>query len=68
MIDDGEAQQIKRDYLEILESLLKIIQAKAKEKGLEASKDIHIYSSSSKVYEGTLGESPSKNLLTPTIV
>ncbi len=68
MIDDGEAQQIKRDYLEILESLLKIIQAKAKEKGLEASKDIHIYSSSSKVYEGTLGQSPSKNLLTPTIV
>ncbi|MHC5728334.1 MAG: hypothetical protein ACYTXY_30315, partial [Nostoc sp.] len=68
MIDDGEAQQIKRDYLEILESLLKIIQAKAKEKGLEPSQDIHIYSSSSKVYQGTLGESPSKNLLTPTIV
>lgn len=68
MIDDGEAKEIKRDYLEILESLLKIIQAKAKEKGLEASKDIHIYSSSSKVYEGTLGQSPSKNLLTPTIV
>ena len=68
MIDDGEAKEIKRDYLEILESLIKIIQAKAKEKGLEASKDIHIYSSSSKVYEGTLGQSPSKNLLTPTIV
>jgi hypothetical protein len=68
MIDDGEAKEIKRDYLEILESLLKSIQAKAKEKGLETSKDIHIYSSSSKVYEGTLGQSPSKNLLTPTIV
>ncbi|MHC5821462.1 MAG: hypothetical protein ACYT04_37740 [Nostoc sp.] len=68
MIDDGEAKEIKRDYLEILESLLKIIHAKAKEKGLEPSQDIHIYSSSSKVYQGTLGESPSKNLLTPTIV
>lgn len=68
MIDDGEAKEIKRDYLEILESLLKIIHAKAKEKGLEPSHDIHIYSSSSKVYQGKLGESPSKNLLTPTIV
>lgn len=68
MIDDGEANEIKRDYLEILESLLKLIHARAKEKGLDPSKDIHIYSSSSKVYQGTLGESPSKNLLTPTIV
>ena len=68
MIDDGEAKEIKRDYLEILESLLQIIHAKAKEKGLDPSKDVHIYSSSSKVYQGTLGESPSKNLLTPTIV
>ena len=68
MIDEGEAKEIKRDYLEILESLLKLIHAKAKEKGLDPSKDIHIYSSSSKVYQGTLGESPSKNLLTPTIV
>ncbi|MHC5862721.1 hypothetical protein [Nostoc sp.] len=68
MIDDGEAKEIKRDYLDILESLLKLIHAKAKEKGLDPSKDIHIYSSSSKVYQGTLGESPSKNLLTPTIV
>ncbi|MHC0068353.1 hypothetical protein ACWATR_36735 [Nostoc sp. UIC 10890] len=68
MIDDGEAKEIKRDYLEILESLLKLIHAKAKEKGLDPSKDVHIYSSSSKVYQGTLGESPSKNLLTPTIV
>ncbi|MHC5770785.1 MAG: hypothetical protein ACYTXI_35450 [Nostoc sp.] len=68
MIDDGEAKEIKRDYLEILESLLKLIHAKAKEKGLDPSKDVHIYSSSRKVYQGTLGESPSKNLLTPTIV
>ncbi|MHC5754964.1 MAG: hypothetical protein ACYTXF_30855 [Nostoc sp.] len=68
MIDDGEAKEIKRDYLEILESLLKLIHAKAKEKGLDPSKDVHIYSSSNKVYQGTLGESPSKNLLTPTIV
>jgi uncharacterized protein YjbJ (UPF0337 family) len=68
MIDEGEAKEIKRDYLEILESLLQIIHAKAKEKGLDPSKDVHIYSSSSKVYQGTLGESPSKNLLTPTIV
>ncbi|ODG99638.1 hypothetical protein A4S05_37265 [Nostoc sp. KVJ20] len=68
MIDDGEAKEIKRDYLEILESLLKLIHAKAKEKGLDPSKDIHIYSSSSKVYQGILGESPSKNFLTPTIV
>ncbi|MCW5318241.1 hypothetical protein GTQ43_32260 [Nostoc sp. KVJ3] len=68
MIDDGESKEIKRDYLEILESLLKLIHAKAKEKGLDPSKDVHIYSSSSKVYQGTLGESPSKNLLTPTIV
>lgn len=68
MIDDGEAKEIKRDYLDILESLLKLIHAKAKEKGLDPSKDVHIYSSSSKVYQGTLGESPSKNLLTPTIV
>lgn len=68
MIDDGEAKEIKRDYLEILESLLKLIHAKAKEKGLDPSNDVHIYSSSSKVYQGTLGESPSKNLLTPTIV
>lgn len=68
MIDEGEAKEIKRDYLEILESLLKLIHAKAKEKGLDPSKDVHIYSSSSKVYQGTLGESPSKNLLTPTIV
>lgn len=68
MIDDGEAKEIKRDYLEILESLLKLIHAKAKEKGLDPSKDVHIYSSSSKVYQGTLEESPSKNLLTPTIV
>ncbi|MEH1887582.1 hypothetical protein [Nostoc sp.] len=68
MIDDGEAKEIKRDYLDILESLLKLIHAKAKEKGLDPSKDVHIYSSSSKVYQGTLGESPSKNFLTPTIV
>lgn len=68
MIEDGEANEIKRDYLDILESLLKLIHAKAKEKGLDPSKDVHIYSSSSKVYQGTLGESPSKNLLTPTIV
>jgi uncharacterized protein YjbJ (UPF0337 family) len=68
MIDDGEAKEIKRDYLDILESLLKLIHARAKEKGLDPSKDVHIYSSSSKVYQGTLGESPSKNLLTPTIV
>ena len=68
MIDDGEAKEIKRDYLDILESLLKLIHAKAKEKGLDPTKDVHIYSSSSKVYQGTLGESPSKNLLTPTIV
>ncbi|MCC5633542.1 hypothetical protein LC613_39480 [Nostoc sphaeroides CHAB 2801] len=68
MIDDGEANEIKRDYLDILESLLKLIHAKAKEKGLDPSKDVHIYSSSSKVYQGTLGESPSKNLLTSTIV
>ncbi|MBN3958749.1 hypothetical protein [Nostoc sp. NMS8] len=68
MIDDGEAKEIKRDYLDILESLLQLIHAKAKEKGLDPSKDVHIYSSSSKVYQGTLGESPSKNLLTPTIV
>ncbi|MBD2511440.1 hypothetical protein H6G91_30060 [Nostoc muscorum FACHB-395] len=68
MIDDGEAKEIKRDYLDILESLLKLIHAKAKEKGLDPSKDVHIYSSSSKVYQGILGESPSKNLLTPTIV
>ena len=68
MINDGEAKEIKRDYLEILESLLKLIHSKAKEKGLDPSKDVHIYSSSSKVYQGKLGESPSKNLLTPTIV
>ncbi|MBE8992740.1 hypothetical protein, partial [Nostoc sp. LEGE 12450] len=68
MIEDGEAKEIKRDYLDILESLLKLIHAKAKEKGLDPSKDVSIYSSSSKVYQGTLGESPSKNLLTPTIV
>ncbi|WP_414514718.1 hypothetical protein [Nostoc sp. PCC 9305] len=68
MIDDGEAKEIERDYLDILESLLKLIHAKAKEKGLDPSNDVHIYSSSSKVYQGTLGESPSKNFLTPTIV
>ncbi|MCC5633928.1 hypothetical protein LC613_41685 [Nostoc sphaeroides CHAB 2801] len=68
MIEGGEANEIKRDYLDILESLLKLIHAKAKEKGLDPTKDVHIYSSSSKVYQGTLGESPSKNLLTPTIV
>jgi hypothetical protein len=49
MIEDGEANEIKRDYLDILESLLKLIHAKAKEKGLDPTKDVHIYSKSRKV-------------------
>lgn len=65
MIDDGDAKEIKRDYLDILEALLKNIQQKAKSKEIPTSNDISIYASGRQVYKGVVGQSPSKNTLTP---
>ncbi|MBN3869724.1 hypothetical protein [Nostoc sp. JL33] len=64
MIDDGDAKEIKRDYLDILEALLKNIQQKAKSKEIPTSNDISIYAGGQQVYKGLVGQSPSKNLLT----
>jgi uncharacterized protein YdhG (YjbR/CyaY superfamily) len=64
MINDGDAKEIKRDYLDILEALLKNIQQKAKSKEIPTSNDISIYASGQQVYKGLVGQSPSKNLLT----
>jgi uncharacterized protein YjbJ (UPF0337 family) len=64
MIDDGDAKEIKRDYLDILEALLKNIQQKAKSKEIPTSNDISIYAGGKQVYKGLVGQSPSKNLLT----
>ncbi|MBN3957802.1 hypothetical protein [Nostoc sp. NMS8] len=64
MIDDGDAKEIKRDYLDILEALLKNIQQKAKSKEIPTSNDISIYAGGKQVYKGLVGQSPYKNLLT----
>lgn len=68
MIESGDAQEIKRDYLEILESLLKLIQHQAKLKEIQTGNDISIYASGRQVYKGVVGQSPSKNILTPSQV
>ncbi|MHC5938974.1 hypothetical protein [Nostoc sp.] len=65
MIESGDAGEIKRDYLEILESLLKLIQQKAKSKEIRTSDDVTINIGREKVYKGAIGEKPSKNTLTP---
>ncbi|MBE9210537.1 hypothetical protein IQ244_29350 [Nostoc sp. LEGE 06077] len=65
MIESGDAGEIKRDYLEILESLLKLIQQKAKSKEIKTSDDVTINVGREKVYKGVIGEKPSKNTLTP---
>jgi uncharacterized protein YjbJ (UPF0337 family) len=65
MIDDGDAKEIKQDYLDILEALLKNIQQKAKSKEIQTSNDISIYSGGKQVYKGVSLQSPSKNTLTP---
>jgi hypothetical protein len=65
MIDDGDAKEIKRDYLDILEALLKNIQQKAKSKEIPTSNDISIYAGGRQVYKGVSLQSPSKNTLTP---
>ncbi len=64
MIDDGDAKELKRDYLDILEALLKNIQQKAKSKEIPTSNDISIYAGGKQVYKGLVGQSPSKNVLT----
>jgi len=65
MINDGDAKEIKRDYLDILEALLKNIQQKAKSKEMPTSNDISIYAGGRQVYKGVVGQEPSKNTLTP---
>ncbi|MBD2303396.1 apolipoprotein A1/A4/E family protein [Nostoc sp. FACHB-87] len=65
MIENGDANEIKRDYLEILESLLKLIQQKAKSKDIKTNDDVTINVGREKVYKGAIGEKPSKNTLTP---
>lgn len=65
MIESGDASEIKRDYLEILESLLKLIQQKAESKEIRASDDVTINVGREEVYKGAIGEKPSKNTLTP---
>jgi hypothetical protein len=65
MIENGDASEIKRDYLEILSSLLQLIQLKAKSKEIRTSDDVTINVGREKVYKGAIGEKPSKNTLTP---
>lgn len=65
MIESGDAGEIKRDYLEILSSLLQLIQEKAKSKEIRTSDDVTINVGREKVYKGAIGEKPSKNTLTP---
>jgi hypothetical protein len=65
MIESGDVDEIKRDYLEILESLLKLIQQKAKSKEIKTNDDVTINVGREKVYKGAIGEKPSKNTLTP---
>ncbi|WP_373524757.1 hypothetical protein [Nostoc sp.] len=65
MIDDGEAKEIKRDYLEILELLLKNIQNQANEKEMAVDDTVNIYVDGKHLYKGVVGQSPDKNSLSP---
>ncbi|NDJ26134.1 hypothetical protein GS682_32085 [Nostoc sp. B(2019)] len=67
MIEDGKAKDLQRDYLDILDSIIKKIQVKAKENE-RGTQDIHIFSGSAKVYQASPGKEPTRNLIMPETV
>ncbi|MBD6620631.1 hypothetical protein FNW02_33895 [Komarekiella sp. 'clone 1'] len=67
MIEDGKAKDLQRDYLDILDSIIKKIQVKAKENE-RGTQDIHIFSGPAKVYQASPGKDPTRNLITPETV
>lgn len=64
MIDDGEAKEIKRDYLETLELLLQNIKRKANEREIKTDDSVSIYVGRKQAYKGIIGQPSDKNLLT----
>lgn len=68
MIEPGDANQFKQDYLETLKSLIELIKSKAKERNLNVGNEISIYSGASKVYQGNQGKKPKKDNLTSEVV
>lgn len=67
MIEDGKSKEIQKDYLDILDSIIKRIQSKIKESNREG-KDVHIFTGPTKVYQATPGQEPIKNSITPETV
>lgn len=65
MIEDSKSKELQKDYLDILDSIIKKIQIKAQNR---EPKDVHIHVGSRKVYEATAGQEPVRNLLTPETV
>lgn len=68
MIEAGDANTVKNDYLETLDALINLIQIKAKEKEIDAGNQISIYAGSKKVYEAVKGKTATQDKLTPDVV
>ena len=64
MTDPSEANQAKQDYLEVLKTLLNRIKQAGEIKGFDPSKDISIHIGAATVYEGSIGQEPTKNKMT----
>ncbi|MBD2440555.1 hypothetical protein [Nostoc sp. FACHB-110] len=68
MIEAGDANTVKNDYLETLETLINRIKIKANEKEIDAGNQISIYAGTKKVYQGVKGEKPTLDKLNPEVV
>src|SRR5690242_346157 len=68
MIDNGDANSVKNDYLETLKSIIERILEKTDKIKQQDKTQISIFSGSSKVYESVGSEKPTKNSLTPEVV
>lgn len=62
MIESSDVQEVKNDYLEILEALIQKIHLTAKEKGLNPSKSISILVGTEKIYKGIIGDNSLKEI------
>ncbi len=65
MLERSDADQIKNDYLEILESILRSIKDRAKSQGLNADGNVSIMFGRSSVFRGTSAYEYEKRTITP---
>ncbi|GAX39000.1 hypothetical protein [Nodularia sp. NIES-3585] len=68
MLDNSEGKEVKQDYLEVLNAILRKLLEKGKFQGVEPSKEISIFTSNKLVYKGAVDQEPLKNEITPELV